>query len=243
MMQTCPFCHKEYEAGEPPFLLPVCTECAEKYDEEIIKKTEIVKIAEESKENKWHDMGITPRHYQCDFNNFIAHDKEEQLALESCKRMSMSKKGIVAIIGNNGTGKSHLMSATVKEIGKGHIFKMIEFGMFIRRAFEQGNRTSEEAQLEKLINYSFLGIDEIEKSKFTSNEMNWLSYVIDERNENFRATMISGNCHPKRIHADGTQCDKCFESFISPDILDRISQYGVICYFSGKSNRAELRGK
>lgn len=188
-------------------------------------------------------LGIRPRHYHCTFDNFAPRDDNETKALEVCKRMAESWRGLVALIGNNGTGKTHLASATVRAVGAGKYYKMLEVGMFIRRAFDKELRLDEQGQLDALIGLPFLAIDEVEKSKRTENEINWLSYLVDERLERNRATMILGNCHPKTIHKDGAFCDKCFESIMTPDVLDRISQYGVMRYFDGPSHRPELRGK
>jgi DNA replication protein DnaC len=147
------------------------------------------------------------------------------------------------LIGNNGTGKTHLAAATAKALGAGKIFKMLEFGTFIREAYQTNSRASEQGQLDKLIAMPFFALDELEKSKYTPSEMNWLSYVIDERNERYKPTMLLGNLHPKAIHTDGKMCEKCFESVMTADILDRITEVGVICHLTGKSNRADLRGK
>jgi hypothetical protein len=88
----------------------------------------------------------------------------------------------------------------------------------------------------------FLAIDEADKSKRTDNEMNWLSYIIDERLERYRPTIIIANAHPRASHADGP-CDKCFESIMTPDVLDRFTQFGVIQHFTGASHRRDFRGK
>lgn len=190
----------------------------------------------------YESLGIRPRHYKCTFDNFEIDNDKGRAALESCKRMAKNRKGLIVMIGNNGVGKTHLLSATVKEIGAGRIYKMIEIGMFIRKYI--GSTTiDEQSQLDALIRLPFLAIDEFDKCKRSESELIWLSYIIDERNERHRATILSGNCHPDKIHSDGKRCEKCFESIVTPDILDRITQFGTFHYLDGESHRPKLRGK
>jgi DNA replication protein DnaC len=219
--------------------LPVCQACAEAWDAEVEAKIpkEAVTVDDDSRLDA---LGIRPRHYGCTFETFVPRDEEERKTLEYCKRLTDARRGLVALIGNNGTGKTHLACASVRVIGAGKILKMIEVGMFIREGFEDGK--SEQGQLDALIRLPFLAIDEADKSKRTDNEMNWLSYIIDERLERYRPTILIANAHPQATHT-GAKCDKCFESIMTPDVLDRFSQFGVIRHFSGESHRRELRGK
>lgn len=236
-------CGKEYDAGIGLITIPVCPDCAAKWDDEIDAKFQTTAEPEEPESDKLDALGIRPRHYGCTFDNFIVQDESGEQALKVCKRMAETKRGIIALIGNNGTGKTHLACSTVRAIGVGRNYKMIEIGMFIREAFKPNSTKTEQEQLDALIRLPFLGIDEVEKSKRTENEIVWLSYLIDERNERNRPTMIIGNCHPRTFHKDGQSCEKCFESIMTPDILDRISQSGVIRYMGGESYRAKLRGQ
>ena len=238
MTKTCR-CGQAYDAGNGPLYLPVCPSCSAEWDAEIDAKIpkETKEIDEEAGLEK---LGIRPRHYPCTFGTFIPRDEDERRALDSCRRMAESRRGLIALIGNNGTGKTHLACATVREIGSGRIYKMIEVGMFIREGFDDGK--TEQGQLDALIRLPFLAIDEADKSKRTDNEMNWLSYLIDERLERNRPTIIIANAHPRKTHA-GEACPKCFEAIMTPDVLDRFSQFGVIQHFSGASHRVALRGR
>jgi len=238
MTKTCR-CGQSYDAGEGPLYLPVCPACAPLWDAEIETRIpkETIAIDEEA---GLEALGIRPRHYACTFDTFIPRDDEERKTQEYCKRLADARRGLIALIGNNGTGKTHLACSAVRVIGAGKILKMIEVGMFIREGFEDGK--SEQGQLDALIKLPFLAIDEADKSKRTDNEMNWLSYIIDERLERYRPTILIANAHPQATHA-GPKCDKCFESIMTPDVLDRFSQFGVIRHFAGESHRRELRGK
>jgi DNA replication protein DnaC len=241
MTKTCR-CGKEYDAGTVAPFFPVCPDCAKEWDAEIDAKFH--ETADPIDENAALDaMGIRPRHYGCTFDNFEPVNESAVRALEVCKRMAETRRGIIALIGNNGTGKTHLACATVRSIGMGRIYKMIEVGMFIREAFKPNSTKTEQDQLDYLVRIPFLAIDEADKSKRTDNEMTWLSYIIDERNERYKPTMIIANCHPRSSHTDGKSCEKCFESIMTPDVLDRIAQFGAIRYFDGESNRRSLRGK
>ena len=222
-------------------LIPVCPGCAKEWDAEI-ESREIKEVEVVDDDARLEALGIRPRHYKCTFDNFEIDSDKGRSALESCKRMASSRKGLIVMVGNNGVGKTHLLSATVREIGAGKIYKMIEIGMFIRK-YIGSNTIDEQSQLDALIRLPFLAIDEFDKCKRSESELIWLSYIIDERNERHRATILSGNCHPDKMHADGKRCEKCFESIVTPDILDRITQFGTLHYFDGESHRPKLRGK
>lgn len=222
-------------------LIPVCPDCAKEWDAEIEarEKKEVEPVDENA---KLEELGIRPRHYNCTFDNFEIDNDKGRSALEACRRMASNRNGLIVMIGNNGVGKTHLLTATVKEIGAGKIYKMLEVSMFIRK-YIGSQVLDEQGQLDHLIRLPILAIDEFEKCKRSESELIWLSYIIDERNERYRPTILSGNCHPDKIHADGKRCEKCFESIVTPDILDRITQFGTFHYLDGKSHRPELRGK
>jgi DNA replication protein DnaC len=219
----------------------ICPDCLRERNEAM--DTAPIQEDKQDDENvKLEALGIRPRHYACTFDNFEIENEKGGIVLKACKRMAERRKGLIVMYGNNGVGKTHLLSATVKEIGAGKIFKMIEIGMFIRKYI--GSQTlDEQSQLDYLIRLPFLAIDEFEKSKRSDSELIWLSYIIDERNERYRPTILSGNCHPDKIHADGKRCEKCFEAIVTPDILDRIAQFGTLHYLDGESHRKGLRGK
>lgn len=242
MIKMCPECGAEYEAGSPPFLLPVCPACSEKWDAEIAEREKALQAPPPPENERLNLLGIRPRHYNCTIDSYIPRDQTESRAKAACKKMIESRHGIIVLIGNNGVGKSHLACAVARELG-GHVYKMLELGMHVRRGYQQGSGTTEQKQLDSLIALPFLALDEIEKSKSTTAEGVWLSYVVDERNERYRPTMLLGNCHPRSIHKSQTDyCDGCFESHMSPDILDRIAETGMICYLTGESQRPQLRG-
>lgn len=219
----------------------ICPECVKtKENEERLKITdEDVEISENA---LFESMGIRPIHYAATLENYECRTQEDKNNLSFCRRFVKSTSGILVLIGNNGTGKSHLASAMVKETG-GVLYKMIEIGMFIRRAFKVDSGIQEEDQLKILSRKKFLVIEEAEKSKGTANEINWLSYIIDERYSRKLRTVIVLNAHMKDTHTDGKVCEKCFESIMTPDILDRIYHIGAILNFTGESYRKILRGK
>jgi DNA replication protein DnaC len=228
----------DFEMLMTPNVCPVCID--EHNDMALFESVQEEKQIDESAELE--RFGIRPRHYKCTFENFIADTDKKKSVLESCKRMTKSKTGLIVMIGNNGVGKTHLLAASAKAIGAGRIYKMIEIGMFIRKYI--GSTTiDEQSQLDALIRLPFLAIDEFDKCKRSESDLIWLSYIIDERNERRRATILSGNCHPEKTHTDGKKCEKCFETIVTPDILDRISQYGTLHYLDWESIRPKLRGK
>ena len=239
--KECPRCGKEYETGEV-YPLPVCPDCSPAWDAEIERKEKESRRPDDpgSPTERLEKMGIRPMYYAASLENYEIRTPEDKKAVQRCRRMIETKKGIFMMIGGNGTGKTHLACAIVKEMG-GRIMKMIEVGMYIRKAFGDHRPYDEDEALRYLTRLPMLAIDEAEKSKGTANETAWFSYIIDERYARALPTVIVANVHLSSIHNGGDKCDKCLERAFMTDVLDRIRQVGYVHYFSGPSYRTEAR--
>jgi len=245
-VKSCIFCGREYEAGIGYEFLqkPCCEGCKPIWDRQVEKRQAelVIQEVEQDENFELEQLGIRPRHYDSTFENFNPRDEYEAQTLEICKKMAQERRDILVLMGNNGTGKTHLDSAMAK-VGAGKIYKMLEVSMFIRKAFIKNPPYDEEEALQKLSRLKFLIIDEVDKIARSEAELKWLSYIIDERYSRGKGTVLSMNAHPKRIHTDGTTCPLCFETMMTRDILDRLNEVGTVRYFSGESHRLSLRGK
>jgi DNA replication protein DnaC len=85
-----------------------------------------------------------------------------------------------------------------------------------------------------------LVIDEIGRSKASDFELNWLSYVIDKRHENYRPLVFISNKHLKDDCPHGG-CPDCLQNFMGNDILSRITENGLIMEFTGEDYRYKKR--
>ena len=241
--RTCPKCGKEYQTkiAAPS---PVCQDCGPAWDAEIERrlKIETTPDIEQSSEAMFDRQGVRPRYYAATLDNFIARTERESVVVKTCRSLERTARGTLILIGTPGTGKTHLLNAMVKDMG-GRFFKMLEIGMFIRATFGDGGAKLDEQQaLNYLCKLPMLAIDEIEKSKGTKAESDWLSYIIDERYSRNLPLAIAGNLHPRIIHGpNGKTCDDCFESCFRDADLDRLRQIGTMHYLDGTSHRPELK--
>lgn len=239
--KNCRLCGKSFETVAV-YPLPVCESCAPEWDRQIEKMESESRRADDPADPRvtLERQGIRPAHYAATIDSFVCRTDDDRIAVQKCRRMVETRAGILVLIGGCGTGKTHLACAIIREIG-GKIMKMIEVGMYIRKAFKDNAPYDEQEALQNLSRLPFLAIDEAEKSKGTANETAWLSYIIDERYARKLPTVIVANLHLMSSHKENQSCDRCFEKVMPPDVLDRIRQVGSLHYFSGDSYRPSLR--
>ena len=129
-----------------------------------------------------------------------------------------------AIVGSNGCGKTHLGSCAVKMLG-GKVFTMYEISCQIRQAYSPLAKRTELDIVGELASIPMLFIDEMGRSKGSSAELNWLSYILDKRHQRGLPFMLSTNSHLMRDCPNGKKhCERCFENFLGNDILSRLGQ-------------------
>lgn len=174
------------------------------------------KVAQKAKDNRLKQLrenitdiliakGVPLRYLHCTLDNFqpigkrkILLDKVRgYLDRQLEKTGKLAKEGLF-LIGPNGTGKTHLAVAVMREL----ILKGIESCRFIkvpkllfeiRKTFRDGYRNTEGEFVEKFENYTYLVLDELGVEKVTDWSLQDLYLVIDGRSNNLRPTIITSN--------------------------------------------------
>jgi DNA replication protein len=217
---------------------PMCAEEAEKQfaEKEVEERKELIDAATIA---SYKAMGIKPIYYDATFDNFIADTPELKLNLEAVKELVVKQSGTIVMTGNYGAGKTHLECAAVKEL-KGKYIKMFAISERIRASYVDTSRGTSLDILDELASVPILAIDEMGRSKGSDWELNYLSYVFDERHASRLPTIFASNRHMVE-NCPSHGCDNCLQNFFGDDMMSRICEDGKLLNFSGRDFRLEGR--
>lgn len=168
--------------------------------------------------------GIEPEYQGRHLGDYIAETESEKKALQSAWDL---KNGVIkklVLVGRNGTGKTMLGSILAQECG-GIIITMFALSARIRAGYSEG--LSEYAVLMELLEYDFICIDELGRTKGSEAERNWLSFLIDKCHVRGKKLMILSN----RLMAKDLSPDRkgeALETFFDNDIVSRLRDARII---------------
>jgi len=214
-----------------------CPECI-KDEDAIIEQREAEK-RELDEIFRIKSMNIEPMFLKASIENFITGTPELEKAVDSIGRLMSGEIQQIVMTGKNGTGKTHLAVAAVKEMN-GKILSMYEITTRIRASYTSRAQESELEIVDELARLPMLAIDELGRTKGSDAETNWLSYIIDKRHSRNLPTIIISNKHVKKdCPAHG--CENCLENYISEDIMSRLSEGGILLRFTGEDWRKKVK--
>jgi DNA replication protein DnaC len=140
--------------------------------------------------------GIPPKYLDCSFDNFKAAN-DARHAHRICKEYIVEPSGNLFLYGGYGTGKTHLAVAIARELllqGKELLFTSVPRLLFeIRKAFKQDADDTEAFYVEKYSSCPFLILDDFGLEKSTEWARQTLDYIIYERDNHLRPTVITSN--------------------------------------------------
>lgn len=146
--------------------------------------------------------GVEGRYRNATFDGYRTTIEGQRRALKTCttfcETFSRDAGGTLFLIGPPGTGKTHLLSAMVTSVIKGHdcAAELLTGPGLIRRvraSWSKAADQSEEQVLDELGRVSLLAIDEIGLAVPTESELRILFEVIDRRYSHGRPTLIASN--------------------------------------------------
>ena len=162
-------------------------------------------------------------------------------SVQTVKRLIAGEIQQIVMTGSNGTGKTHLAIAAVKEL-KGKIYTMYEITTRIRQSYSPRADETELEIVDELARLPMLAIDEVGRTKGSDAELNWLSYIIDKRHTRGLPTIIISNKHVRK-HCPNGGCPDCLENYLSGDVMSRLTDNGVLLQFNWADWRKIKRQK
>jgi DNA replication protein DnaC len=233
---TCPK-HGKYRRR------PVFTESSGKINP-TCPACEAEKNAEEKRQRREHislrQMNIGKRYFNADFKSFEASTPELGRLLQTAKKFAENPQGKLVMMGKNGTGKTHLAIAILKQVG-GIIHTVYEIGSLIRRSYHSSDGESEQEILDRLTQVNLLVLDEIGRTKGSDWEQNWLSFLINDRHENDKPMILITNRHFKSACPENPKgCPHCLNNYLDTDIISRLMEDGAFMQFTGDDYRIKL---
>ena len=152
--------------------------------ERLEKEKQQAQKEREEQIRKWRESGIKPRYFDSTWENWKAETNEQKNHLEEVRQYAWERN--LFIVGNNGTGKTHIAMCLVKDgatyCSAPKLFRTV-----------RDNLKLEQEIISKYGSCKLFILDEVGRQKGTDFERNLLFEIIDERWENMLPTTIIGN--------------------------------------------------
>ena len=216
-----------------------CPECSKEMDKEDEERQAAIEKAAKIASYKF--MNIEPEYCGATIDTYQADTPEQVKAVQTVKRLIAGEIQQIVMTGSNGTGKTHLAIAAVKEL-KGKIYTMYEITTRIRQSYTARADETELEIVDELARLPMLAIDEVGRTKGSDAELNWLSYIIDKRHTRGLPTIIISNKHVRK-HCPNGGCPDCLENYLSGDVMSRLTDNGVLLQFNWADWRKIKRQK
>lgn len=195
---------------------------------------EAEKKATQEEEIRRYRKAVPYRYWKESFGTFDVFSSESKVLLDKVKAYTLEvqtgKFRTLCLIGNAGTGKTHLACAVIRALGYGAYKLSSEIISDIDRS---RSFTASETEPEVIARYGrmrFLVIDEINRGFKAIDEQYMLYQVINARYNNSLPTVLIAN---------NTKAE--FFKYLGNAVLDRLQESGITAEATGESYRARKR--
>lgn len=215
-----------------------CPECAKEQEEEQAEKERLAQV--EKQKEKWLASNIKDKFFDMTFEDYKVFNDSQKLALEKMKAIANGGNRSLLLLGENGLGKTMLASLALMKRG-GYIYKMYEIITQIKSSYKANSIVDEMDILKKLSTCPLLVIDEVGKQFGSESEKNWLSYIIDERYESNKPTVLICNLKLKRECSEEEVANGLYiEHYLGRDSVSRLVECADIVTITGDDYRRKL---
>ena len=152
-------------------------------------------------------LGILPAEARASFDNFIIDPPAIGIHMEACRTFAADPKGFLLLLGNNGTGKTHLAIAVLRELLRR---RMTGLHFIKHRQFVDQHRQSQRpvafgkdapaSPLERCQQAALLVYDELTATTDTgliSEDL--MLNLLETRISSYKPTIITSNLSPKEL--------------------------------------------
>lgn len=150
----------------------------------------------------------------------------------------------IVMFGSNGTGKSGLAVALVRALAQRRepvkFYTVRELAMLWRETYGASASLTERDLLAELLAPSLLVLDEVGGTKLTDFVEDTLTMVVDMRQRNLRATVLTLNLPEE--NPDGVTDEVLLARMLGPTLFDRLRARAQFWPMRGESRRETLLG-
>ncbi len=162
------------------------------------------------------------------FDNWQPQTSEQAEHLDIVEAFARTRRGFLVMLGNVGTGKSHLAVAVLR-VARDAIF--IKQATLLRELRESYNDKNAANPIRRCQETGILVLDEMGLSAGGRDELPMLNEILDYRHGERKPTILTGNCSWPEL-----------SSTIGTRLSDRLRESAFrIINFSGASRRADAR--
>ena len=212
-----------------------CPECTKEREKEIAEKQRLEDLKRQRE--CWEKSNIKEKFFDMTFDDYKVVNDTQKLAKEKLVAIANGGNRSLLLLGSNGLGKTMLSSLALKQRG-GYIFKMYEIIIQIKSSYKANSDVDEADILAMLSSCPLLVIDEVGKQFGSESEKNWLSYVIDERYERNKPTVLISNL---KLMKECTEQEKneglYIERYLGRDSVSRLVECADIVTITGEDYR------
>lgn len=216
-----------------------CPLCEKEREEHQAEKERQIEL--EREKERWRASNIKEKFFDMTFDDYVVVNDTQKVAKEKVMAIANGGNRSLLLLGSNGLGKTMLSSLALKKRG-GKIFKMYEIITQIKSSYKANSSVDEMDILKMLSSCPLLVIDEVGKQFGSESEKNWLSFVIDERYESNKPTILVSNLKLMKECTEEEKRDGLYiERYLGRDSVSRLVECADILSITGEDYRRKNR--
>lgn len=177
-----------------------------------------------------HRAGVPLNLCSATLESWVAESEADESHLEQIKAFIRAKRGFLVMLGDLGTGKTHLAAAAVRYFKSAWFIKQSELLRKLRDTYRDKAAID---PVDRAQDADLLVLDEMGLSAGGRDELPMLHDVLDHRYNELKPTILTGNITLNQL-----------QSVVGERMADRLRESAfAVLVFGGTSRRREARDK